>query len=285
MGLKLPVIGGFDFWVKMKNFRRAGVRSVMFYFTGMKRVPFLGLVLSSQAYCAIVEINYLIVPGSVAGDPLTIPNPSGEDFEVTPSAEITSGIMTVRFAADGNGVISDGSAVVTDLDFTGNTNLRVTTGQQLFGQDVFVDITGPLTGDQQSWSFGSLDGLSSYSESTTGSFDTVFGPIGCSGNFFNAGCAALTLLVGIEFPLAEVAADEVTLSLLNGTFTDLNSPGSSAASNSFDIPIQAAGGIGAPLPVNFTWTEMDRSILPVPEPGTTTLALIGILGFALRKKR
>lgn len=249
----------------------------------MRLFPIL-LLVGGQVHGATVEVRYSIVPDSSTGVPITIPNPDGGELTLTPSAGITSGVMTVRFTADGDGVIQNGSAVVMDLAFTGTSNLRVTTGQQIFGQDVFVDITGPLTGDQQTWSFGSLAGLSNYSESTGGSFETVFGPTGCSGNFFNIGCAALALATGIEFPLASVTSDDVTLSLLNGTFSDLDAPGYSTASNSFNVPIQGAGGIGAPLPVTLNWAERDRSVV-VPEPGAATLSFLGVLGLIFRKRR
>lgn len=247
------------------------------------RSPVPLLFLSVGAHAAIVELDYRIVPGSTAGDTITIPNPDGVDFEVTPSAEITGGVMTVRFRAKESGVIENGSAVVTALDFTGSTNLRATTGQQIFGQDVFVDITGPLSSDQQTWSFGNLDGLSTYSESTSGTFDTVFGPTGCSGNLFNAGCLALEALAGVEFPFAAVEGDDVAIALQGGIFAELNSPGYSTAENSFEVPLQAGGGIGAPLPIGLSWVEEERRLV-VPEPQSMILAFLGLVLLGRRRR-
>lgn len=244
-------------------------------------VPFTVLFAGAQA--AIVELDYRIVPGSTTGDTITIPNPDGVDFEVTPSAEITSGFMTVRFRADESGVIENGSAVVTALDFTGSTNLRATTGQQILGQDIYVDITGPLSGDQQSWSFGSLEGLSTYSESTSGTFDTVFGPTDCSGNLFNAGCLGLEALAGVEFPFAALEGDDVAVALQDGVFDGLNLPGYSTAENSFEVPLEAGGGIGAPLPIELSWVENERRLV-VPEPQSMILALPGMV-FLCRRRR
>ena len=97
------------------------------------RVPYIFSFLAFGAQAAIVELDYVIIPGSTTGDTITIPNHDGIDFVVTPSAEITGGVMTVRFLADESGVIENGTAVVTALEFNGSTNLRATTGQQFLG--------------------------------------------------------------------------------------------------------------------------------------------------------
>jgi hypothetical protein len=246
--------------------------------------PYILFVLAAEASAAIVELDYVIIPGYSTGNTITIPNPDGLDFVVTPSAEISGGVMTVRFFANTSGVIENGSTVVTALEFTGSTNLRATTGEQLFGQDIFVDITGPLSANQETWSFGSLEGLSTYSEATNGTYDTLFGPTGCSGNLFNAGCLVIQTLAGVTFPLDGVSGDDVSLAILSGTFGDLNSPGNSTAESSFEFPLEAAGGIGAPLPVLFSWVEMDRRLV-VPEPHSVVMALLGVVVMAFRKRR
>jgi len=56
--------------------------------------------LAAEASGAIVELDYVIIPGYSTGDTITIPNPDGLDFVVTPSAGISGGVMTVRFLAN-----------------------------------------------------------------------------------------------------------------------------------------------------------------------------------------